>query len=164
MKCSVLVEPLREAGRIACAHSGCDFVLLAHDWSKLDYAAHASKKDKRQLTHQRDIGYDLTTALLVDAKTGSPLSPMQMHLSTSEAVYSTSENRPAANAHHLEQLVPTMNEAAGWDLPRRIVHVIDREGDSLGYFRQCPSRRFGRLYSRDMDLADQRGPAGCRRF
>lgn len=136
MEFSALVEPLREAGRAGCAESDSDFVLLAHDWSKLDYAAHTSKKDTRQLTHQHDIGYDLTTALLMDAKTGSPLAPMQIHVSTSATVYSTSENPPASGAHHLEQLAPTMQEVASWNLPRPVVHIIDREGDSLRHFRQ----------------------------
>ena len=67
-----LVEPLRQAGRAGCEESLSDFVLLAHDWSKLDYGSHESKEDTRQLTHQHDIGYELTTSLLVDAQTGSP--------------------------------------------------------------------------------------------
>jgi len=98
--------------------SESEFVLLAHDWSKLDYAKHASKEDQRQLTHTQDIGYDLTTALLVDAETGSPLAPMQMHVRTVDAVYSTSENPPTADDHHLEQLGPTMEEVESWNLSR----------------------------------------------
>ena len=133
---SSLAEPLREAGRVGCLQSESEFVLLAHDWSKLDYAKHISKKDQRQLTHEHDIGYDLTTALLVDAATGSPLAPMQMHVRTADAVYSTSENSPTADDHHLEQLGPTMEEVENWNLPRRVVHVIDREADSLRHFRQ----------------------------
>lgn len=130
-----LVRPLREAGKTGCAESRSDFVLLAHDWCKMDYGRHASKQDRRQLTHEYDIGYDLTTALLVDASTGSPLAPMQMHVKTADAMYSTSENPPGSDDHHLEQLLPTMDEVGDWKLPRRVVHVIDREADSLGHFR-----------------------------
>lgn len=133
---AALVEPLREAGRQQCMHSQSEFVLLVHDWSKLDYAKHESKQDKLQLTHEHDIGYDLTTALLVDAHTGSPLAPMQMHLRTADAVYSTAENPPTASDHHLDQLQPTMEEVESWGLSRRVVHLIDREGDSLGDFRE----------------------------
>jgi hypothetical protein len=75
-----LVEPLRQAGRDASAESSSDFVLLAHDWCKIDYGNHAAKADLRQLTHEHDIGYDLTTALLVDADDGVPLAPMQLHV------------------------------------------------------------------------------------
>lgn len=130
-----LVEPLRQAGRTGCAQSPSEFALLAHDWCKLDYGHHTSKHDARQLTHERDVGYELTTALLVDAHTGLPLAPMEIHLKTAETVYSTSEHPPAADDHRLEQLQPVMDAVNDWQLPRRVVHVIDREADSLGHFR-----------------------------
>lgn len=136
VKLPALATPLRDAGRAACDESPSDFVLLVHDWSKMDYGRHGAKRDARQLTHEHDIGYDLTTALLVDADTGSPLAPMQMHVKTADAVYSTSEAPPGPDDHHLEQLQPTMDEVGDWQLPRRVVHVIDREADSLGHFRQ----------------------------
>ncbi|MFH1268855.1 MAG: transposase [Planctomycetota bacterium] len=139
-----LVAPLRQVGRDACAKSPSEFVLLAHDWCKLDYARHRSKRDKRQLTHEYDIGYDLTTALLVDAQTGSPLAPMQVQLKTADAVYSTAEHPAVPDGHHLDQLQPTMDEVAGWKVPRRVVHVIDREADSLGHFRKWDAA--GHLY------------------
>ena len=132
---AALAEPLRQAGRDAAAESPSDFVLLAHDWGKLAYGNHASKSDLRQLTHEHDVGYDLTTALLVDAHDGRPLAPMQLHVKTADSVYSTAEQPPHVDDHHLDQLEPTMNEAANWELPRQVVHVIDREGDSLGDFR-----------------------------
>lgn len=133
---AALVEPLRQAGRDVAAKSPSEFVLLAHDWCKIDYGSHTAKNDLRQLTHEHDIGYDLTTALLVDAENGAPLAPMQLHLKTADAVYSTAEQAPQLHAHHLDELEPTMNEVANWELPRRVVHIIDREGDSLGHFRR----------------------------
>lgn len=133
---AALAEPLRQAGRQGCIQSESEFVLLAHDWSKLDYSKHESKQDKLQLTHEHDIGYDLTTALLIDAGTGSPLAPMQMHLCTADTVYSTAETPPTTDDHHLDQLLPTMDEVESWNLPREVVHMIDREGDSLGDFRE----------------------------
>jgi hypothetical protein len=132
---SALADPLRQAGRDAAAESASDFVLLVHDWCKIDYGNHADKRDLRQLTHEHDLGYDLTTALLVDAHDGAPLAPMQVHVKTADAVYSTAEQAPHLDDHHLDQLEPTMREVESWDLPRRVVHVIDREADSLGDFR-----------------------------
>ena len=38
-----LVEPVRSLAREAVAESRSAYVLLVHDWSKLDYAAHMSK-------------------------------------------------------------------------------------------------------------------------
>ena len=133
---AALAEPLRQAGIDAAAESQADFVLLVHDWCKLDYSNHTTKSDLRQLTHEHDIGYLLATALLVDADDGSPLAPMQLHLKTADSVYSTAQQVPQADDHHLDQLEPTMNEVANWDLPRPVVHIIDREGDSLGDFRR----------------------------
>jgi hypothetical protein len=131
-----LAEPLRQAGRTAAERSSSPFVLVAHDWCKLDFKTHTSKTDVLQLTHENDIGYDLTTSLLVDAASGAPLAPVQMHLKTAKAVHSTAVEVPGLDDHHLEQLLPTMNEVASWNLPRRPVHIIDREADSLGHFRQ----------------------------
>jgi len=133
---AALAEPLRRAGRDAAAESPSDFVLLAHDWCKIDYGTHTDKRDLRQLTHEHDVGYDLTTALLVDAEEGTPLAPMQLHVKTADTVYSTAEQPPHTDDHHLDQLEPTMNEVESWDLPRQVVHVIDREGDSLGDLRR----------------------------
>ena len=133
---AALADPIRQAGRDAAAESASEFVLLAHDWCKIDYGKHTAKGDVRQLTHEHDIGYDLTTALLVDAGDGAPLAPMQLHVKTADSVYSTAEQPPHVDDHHLDQLEPTMNEVASWDLPRRVVHVIDREGDSLGDYRR----------------------------
>lgn len=132
---ATLAKPIRQAGRDAAAESASEFVLLAHDWCKIDYGKHMSKSDIRQLTHEHDLGYDLTTALLVDAHDGAPLAPMQLHVRTADSVYSTAEQPPHVDDHHLDQLEPTMNEVASWDLPREVVHVIDREADSLGDFR-----------------------------
>jgi hypothetical protein len=131
----MLIEPLRNVGREGCRESESAFVLMAHDWCKLNYGSHSSKKDLLQLTHETDIGYDLTTALLIEAHTGVPLAPMQIHLKTGEQVHSTAKNPPKMSDHHLDQLEPTMDEAAEWGLGRRIVHIIDREADALGRFR-----------------------------
>lgn len=130
-----LVDPLRQAGRDACQQSESDYVLLAHDWCKIDYKTHTSKVDLRQVTHETDIGYDMTSALLVDADNGKALAPMQMHLKTADALHSTATTPPDVDAHHLDQVAPTMEEAEQWDLQRKVVHVIDREADSLGRLR-----------------------------
>src|SRR5687768_17208422 len=63
----LLVEPLRELGRQGAAQSSSSYVLLVHDWSKIDYAGHRAKADQVQLSNETDHGYELTTALLVDA-------------------------------------------------------------------------------------------------
>jgi hypothetical protein len=135
-----LAEPLRRVGRDGCKESDSQFVLLAHDWCKVNYGSHGSKKDLLQLTHETDIGYDLTAALLIEAHTGVPLAPMQVHLKTGKGVHSTGKKPPKQSDHHLDQLLPTMEEVADWELERRVVHIVDREADSLGRFRCWDAR------------------------
>ena len=52
-----LIQPLRQVGREHARKSNSRYVLLAHDWCKLDFKTHTAKKDLRQLTHENDIGY-----------------------------------------------------------------------------------------------------------
>jgi hypothetical protein len=132
---SSLIEPLRAVGRDRLALTETPFALLIHDWCKLSFAYAASKRDLTQLTHSSDIGYDLTTALLVSADDGSPLAPMEMHLKTAAGVLST-RGRAPKDMPHLDQVLPTMKEARTWGLGKPLVHVIDREADSVDRYRQ----------------------------
>ncbi|MCM2375168.1 IS4 family transposase [Aporhodopirellula aestuarii] len=131
-----LIEPLREVGRQAASQSESAYMLLAHDWCKIDYKSHTAKKDLRQITHEHDIGYEMSTSLLIDGASGDSIAPMQMHLKTGDAVHSTSLNPPAIDVHRLDELPPTMAQSQQWGLDRKLVHVIDREADSLGRMRQ----------------------------
>lgn len=135
-----LVDPLREVGRKASRETESQYVLLAHDWCKIDYKSHTSKRDLRQITHEHDIGYEMSTSLLISAADGATIAPMQMHLKTSNRVYSTAQKKPKRNVHRLDELTPTMDESDQWDLERKIVHVIDREADALGRMRQWDAK------------------------
>jgi hypothetical protein len=136
-----LVAPLRQVGvERSNADEGVDFTLLVHDWCKLAFSS--PKKDEAQLTHQADVGYELTSALLVSAANGSPLAPMELHLKTGQGVLST---RPGTcDVSHLEQVLPTMNAAPAWGLTKRLLHVIDREADSVDHLRRWDAA--GHLY------------------
>jgi hypothetical protein len=129
-----LVAPLREAAREQAISAPAEFLLLVHDWCKLSYG-HASKWDLAQLTHSEDVGYELTTALLVRGDNGQPLAPMEMHLRTAHGVLSTREDASLPQPH-LEQVLPTMQASRTWNLPQPVVHVIDREADSVDHYRQ----------------------------
>lgn len=130
-----LAEPLREEGRQRLVQTQAPFGLLIHDWSKLHFGQPRRKRDLAQLSHSSDVGYDLTTALLASADDGTPLAPMEIHLRTARGVLST--RRPAPpDQSHLEQVLPTMEAAAQWGLPKPLLHVIDREADSVDHFRR----------------------------
>jgi hypothetical protein len=130
-----LVEPLRKLG-ISCAkRSQARFLLLVHDWSKLTFKHPRRKRDLVQLTHESDVGYELTTALLVRADDGNPLAPMEIHLRTAQGTLSTREPAPKTRPH-LEQVLPTMKASRSWGLCKPLVHIIDREADSVDHYRR----------------------------
>src|SRR5436190_9465607 len=89
----LLVEPLRELGRHGMAQSPCPYALLVHDWSKVDYAGHRAKTDQVQLSHESDHGYELTTALLVDAANGMPVAPMELSLAAEAGQHTTASKK-----------------------------------------------------------------------
>lgn len=131
---AALAEPLRETGRRQLASGQAKFALLVHDWCKLSFDR-ADQQDVMQLTHRTDIGYELTTALLVSADDGRPLAPLEMHLKTAAGTLST-RGETCPTEGHLEQVLPTMQASRGWSLPRPLLHVIDREADSVDHYRQ----------------------------
>ncbi len=128
-----LAGPLREVGRSRTNATEANVVLLVHDWCKLTYRK--GKRDIVQLTHETDVGYELTTALLVSGADGSPLAPMEMHLKTAGRILSTRSRTPA-DVPHLEQVLPTMRASLSWGLNKPILHVIDREADSVDHYRR----------------------------
>ena len=133
-----LMQPLHQAGRTAAAESRSPWLLSVHDWSTLAFGRHHSKRDRLQLTHDKDVGYDLAVALLVGSEDGAPLAPMDVNLETANRVLSTRGGRaPRRGVPHVDQVLATMNAARAWDLPadKRLVHVIDREVDSVRHFR-----------------------------
>jgi hypothetical protein len=136
-----LVEPLRELGRQVSARSESSYALVVHDWSKIDYAGHTSKTDQVQLSNALDFGYELTTALLVDGGNGQPLAPLELSLLASQGRHSTAAVKPLPPVTHLDQVLPVMKASRKWNLPKRSVHVIDREADSLYHLRQWHADR-----------------------
>jgi hypothetical protein len=139
-----LAAPLVDAGRAAVAASAAGYALLVHDQSHLHYYTHASKTDQARLSHRKDYGYELTTALLVDAASGHPLAPLEVRLRTADAVYSTREPAPARDAFWLDEVRATMRSVADLGLARPLVHVIDSEADSVAHLRDWHAD--GRLF------------------
>jgi hypothetical protein len=126
-----LIEPLRVCGAEQVATTHVPFALLVHDWSK---AALTHNADAGALTHERDVGYELTTALLVSADDGAPLAPMEFHCRTAEGLLSTRTH--VREVSHVDQILPTMNASRDGGLSKPLLHVIDREADSVGHFRK----------------------------
>jgi hypothetical protein len=131
----LLVGPLHQVAHQWRQQSTAPFALLIHDWSSLKYPAHHRKTDQTQLSHGQDYGYELTTLLLVDGRTGAPVAPVELRLRTAQAVYSTRQPPPKKNAFRIDEVLPSMQAAADLGLGDGLVHVIDREADSLAHYR-----------------------------
>jgi hypothetical protein len=127
-----LIEPLLQKVRNATPQRG---VLLAiHDWSTLAYPNHRRKTDRRTLTHKDDVGYDLATVLVVNGDDGRVIAPVSVSLAIDGAILTT-QPEPVADVAHIDQIRPRMDFVASLGLKPLIVHVIDREADSVGHWR-----------------------------
>jgi len=131
-----LIEPLQDAIRTAVAASAGDVTLVVHDWSMFNFHTHTRKKDCFKRSHDTDVGYDLGTALVVDAANGRPLGPMEFRVRTAEGLLTTRPGVSTSPPAHVDELAGVMADSARWNLARPLVHVVDREADSVGHYRQ----------------------------
>lgn len=130
-----LIEPAQEAVRSAVASSSSAVVLVAHDWCMFNFSNHTGKTDRRQRSHATDVGYDLGSALVIDAADGRPLGPMEFRLRTAHGMLTTRPGGAVDPPAHIDELADVFHAARRWQLERSIVHIIDREADSVGHFR-----------------------------
>lgn len=128
--------PLRELGQQSANQSSSSFVLAIHDWMKIGCGSHTSRKDLAQLTHERDVGYELYSCLLADGENGLPLAPMEFRLETGTEIHHTQEAELVEEAWHTDQVAGVMQSSQSWGIDKPIIHVIDQEGDSIGHYRK----------------------------
>ena len=130
-----LIEPLQEAIRETLADSASPVALVVHDWCMFSFHTHTSKTDSFKRTHSQDVGYDLGTALVVDAGNGQPLGPMEFRLRTAHGILSTRPGNTVTPSAHIDELADVMADSHRWNLGRPLIHLIDREADSVGHYR-----------------------------
>lgn len=131
-----LAQPLLQAAR-AAAHTQCEgYALVMHDWSHLNYNGHTRKTDRVQLGHAHDHGYELQSALLVGDRDGQPLAPLCQNVVSAAGIHTTRGPAGLPRQARLDELAGRMNYLSGLGLPRPLVHIIDREADSVGHYRQ----------------------------
>jgi hypothetical protein len=134
VKESDLIEPMHAAIRREAADRP-GVLLAVHDWSTLSFGGHPSKADRATLTHARDLGYDLATVLVVRSDDGAPVAPAAVALTTARAVHGTRDDAESAGVPHIDQVLPAMRYVRGLGLGP-VVHVVDREADSVNHWRQ----------------------------
>ena len=135
LEVAALIEPMHNLVRQEMADRP-GVLLSIHDWSTLGFGGHASKTDRVELTHAKDVGYDLATVLMVRGDDGAPIAPALVSLTTAEGVLSTRDDAPAADLCHIDQVREAMRYVDGLSFNTPLVHVIDREADSVNHWRQ----------------------------
>ncbi|MFL5334771.1 MAG: transposase [Geminicoccaceae bacterium] len=135
---SALIEPMHETVRQEVA-ANPGVLLAIHDWSTLSFGGHPSKTDRAKLTHAHDVGYDLASVLIVRGDDGAPIAPAVVALTTADGVLSTRDDAPAADIPHIDQIRGNMQYVHDLSFGITVVHVIDREADSVDHWRQWTS-------------------------
>lgn len=131
----LLVEPLQQVVRHWRTRKPSAWALLIQDWSALSYPTHTGKKDRKCHGSVFSKGYDLGTTLVVDGSRGDPVAPVEIELRTAQAVYTSRTTPPAAEYSRLDNILPAMQVRDALGLGERVIHVIDREADSLAHYR-----------------------------
>lgn len=132
-----LSAPLVEGCHAAMAQCEGEHALCVHDWSRIQYGGHASKKDRLQMTHATDIGYELQSSVLVSAQDGLPLSVAAQNLVSAEGSWqSRKATIQAGDQTHLDELSQRIEWIEQQQFARRLVHLVDREADSVDHLRQ----------------------------
>ena len=131
-----LLEPAQDTIRATLLQSSCPFALVVHDWCMFAFHTHLAKLDRYRRSHDTDLGYELGTALIVDASDGRPLGPMELRLRTANGMLSTRVGAVEMPPGHIDEVLDAMNASRHWNLAPSLIHVIDREADSVGHYRQ----------------------------
>jgi len=75
-------------------------------------------------------------ALVLETAVGRPLGPMELRLRTADGVLSTRHSHTQGPKGRVDELLGVMEASKHWELNRPLVHVIDREADSVDHYRQ----------------------------
>lgn len=130
-----LNQPIQSLAIEQLTQSNHHYALVAHDWSQLQYVKHNNKLNRSKRTHENDKGYELQSSLLIDAETGLPIAPLDQTLCDANRCYSTFENGDQAKETHLNALYEQIEHIESLALEKKLVHIIDREGDSIAHLR-----------------------------
>lgn len=134
---AVLAAPLVELARQDAAAQCEHYALVVHDWSQLMYPRHAGKTDRVALSSRAaPDGYEILTALLVGDRDGQPIAPLEISLRAADGVHESRSDWVRPPLSPLDELAPAMQYVDQLALPRRSVHLIDAEADSVDHYRQ----------------------------
>ncbi len=122
---SKLSEPLLAASCESIRDYCTEYVLVVHDWSKLNYGSHASK-----VLHRYEQGYELQSSLALSDRNGMPLGVLVQNLTTQAGVWSNYQGEGLQREQeHLQELAERVQWLEKQAMSKRQVHIVDREGD-----------------------------------
>lgn len=136
---SILAQPILEHASTELDANCEEYGLVAHDWSGLIYKKHNSKQDRYGVHHEKELGYELQASLLLSDKTGGPIAPLALNVATQDEVLSTYRNDISRTETHLEELAQRIHYLEQRDFKKRLIHIVDREGDSAQLMRALPN-------------------------
>jgi len=158
-----LNNPILENG-VEQINKECDkYLLVAHDWSSISYRNHTAKKDciiEKRSNSKNAIskGYDLQSSLAISDKTGKPITPLVHNLKTKDKIFSTYDNNIDMNLTHLNELNHRIAHIDNnLKIEKKIVHIIDREADSVGFFRGFKEGQFFIVRAVDRQNVEYKG-------
>jgi len=61
----MLSQPVMDDVREGAQNDCDDYLMMMHDWSRLNYYKYTGKQDRIQLSHHLDVGYDMQSSLAV---------------------------------------------------------------------------------------------------
>jgi hypothetical protein len=125
------LKALRQGVSEACQR----FVLAVSDWSHLHYNGHERKRDRITLSHKKDLGYSLYSIIGLSDQDGSPLPPAGLSLTAADGVHSTRFKAVQPPGPKLDGLEGWMAYVRDLNLGLPVVHIIDREADSVAHYR-----------------------------
>ncbi len=135
---NVLAQPMLNHAQTELEVSDETYGLVVHDWSGLIYKKHTSKQDRYGVHHEKELGYELQASLLISDKTGGPIAPLALNVMTQKEIHSTYCNELSRENTHLEELTKRIHYLEQSGFKKRLVHIIDREGDSVQLMRALP--------------------------
>lgn len=135
-----LAAPILKQLPAAVAASCRDWCLVIHDVSPLHYTHHESKKDRIVLYNKNDFGYLMQTALLISDRNGDPLLPLYTGVEAATGVHSTRREAPLLARPWIDEISRTMGYVESLEANKPMVHIIDREADSILHLRRFERR------------------------
>ncbi|WP_254304354.1 hypothetical protein, partial [Candidatus Sodalis sp. SoCistrobi] len=132
---SQLNEPIISLALEQISLSPHPYALVVHDWSRLQFLYHHAKYGRLKMTHGGDVGYELQSSLLVDAGTGLPIAPLSQTLTDATGCHSTLAEGLSERQTHMDALTTDIARVESLNIGKKLIHIIDREGDSIGHMR-----------------------------